>query len=126
VEDDVVFGRLLEVELEARGLTSRRVETGAAALGAMLGAPPRAVTLDLMLPDTTGGDLLRELRERGVSVGTVVIITHRDLLTVERDELAALGTTRVLLKRPGVAAVAADAIAEALASSASDREVSTS
>jgi molybdopterin-guanine dinucleotide biosynthesis protein len=70
--------------------------------------------------------LLRELRERGVSVGTVVIITHRDLLTVERDELAALGTTRVLLKRPGVAAVAADAIAEALASSASDREVSTS
>jgi signal transduction histidine kinase/CheY-like chemotaxis protein len=126
VEDDVVFGRLLEVELEARGLTARRVETGAAALGAVLGAPPRAVTLDLMLPDTTGGDLLRDLRARGVTVGTIVIITHRDLLTAERDELGALGTTRVLLKRPGVAGVAADVIAEALGTSTSGRGVSTS
>jgi signal transduction histidine kinase/CheY-like chemotaxis protein len=114
VEDDVVFGRLLEVELDARGLTARRVETGAAALGAMLGTPPRAVMLDLMLPDTTGGDMLRELRERDVTIGTIVIITHRDLTAVERNELEALGTTRVLLKRPGVAGVAADVVAEAL------------
>jgi signal transduction histidine kinase/ActR/RegA family two-component response regulator len=114
VEDDVVFGRLLEVELSSRNLTARRVETGAAALGAVLGAPPRALMLDLMLPDTTGGDLLRDLRARGLTIGTVVIITHRDLLTAERDELTALGTTRVLLKRPGVAGVAADVVAEAL------------
>jgi signal transduction histidine kinase/CheY-like chemotaxis protein len=114
VEDDLIFGRVLEVELVARGLTARRVETGAAALGAVLGAPPRALMLDLMLPDTTGGDLLRDVQARGLAVGTVVIITHRDLLTVERDELEALGTTRVLLKRPGVAGVAADVIAAAL------------
>jgi signal transduction histidine kinase/CheY-like chemotaxis protein len=115
VEDDVVFGRLLEVELGSRGLTARRVETGAAALAAVLGAmPPRALMLDLMLPDTTGGDMLRDLRARGLTVGVVVIITHRDLLTVEREELEALGTTRVLLKRPGVAGVAADVVAEAL------------
>ena len=126
VEDDVVFGRLLEVELESRGLTARRVETGAAALGAVLGTPPRAVTLDLMLPDTTGGDLLRDLRARGVTVGTVIIITHRDLLTAERDELKALGTTSVLLKRPGVAGLAADAIAEALGTNTSGRGGSTS
>jgi signal transduction histidine kinase/ActR/RegA family two-component response regulator len=118
VEDDVVFGRLLEVELGSRGLTARRVETGAAALGAILGAPPRALMLDLMLPDTTGGDLLRDLRTRGLAVGTVVIITHRDLLTVERDQLEALGTTRVLLKRPGVAGVAAEVISESLGTSA--------
>jgi signal transduction histidine kinase/CheY-like chemotaxis protein len=114
VEDDLIFGRLLEVELASRGLTARRVETGAAALAAVLGTPPRALMLDLMLPDTTGGDLLRDLQARGLAVGTVVIITHRDLLTVERDELEALGTTRVLLKRPGVAGVAADAIAASL------------
>lgn len=114
VEDDVVFGRLLEVELGARGLTARRVETGAAALAAVLGTPPRAVMLDLMLPDTTGSDLLRDLQARGVEIGTVVIITHRDLITAERDELMALGTTRVMLKRPGVASVAADVIADAL------------
>ena len=125
VEDDVVFGRLLEVELEARGLTARRVETGAAALAAVLGAPPRAVTLDLMLPDTTGSALLRDLRERGVTVGTVVIITHRDLVAAERDELSTLGTTRVLLKRPGVASVAAEVIAEALEIVTSGRGVST-
>ena len=118
VEDDVIFGRLLEVELVSRGLTARRVETGAAAISAALGAPPRALMLDLMLPDTTGGDLLRELQQRRIAVGTVVIITHRDLLTVERDELEALGTTRVLLKRPGVAGVAADVIAEALGAGA--------
>jgi signal transduction histidine kinase/CheY-like chemotaxis protein len=120
VEDDVVFGRLLEVELGSRGLTARRVETGAAALGAVLGTPPRALMLDLMLPDTTGGDLLRDLRTRGLAVGTVVIITHRDLLTVERDELEALGTTRVLLKRPGVAGVAADVIADSLGTGAAE------
>ena len=117
VEDDVVFGRLLEIELGARGLTARRVETGAAALAAVLGTPPRALMLDLMLPDTTGGNLLRDLRQRGLSVGMVVIITHRDLLTAERDELEALGTTRVMLKRPGVAGVAADVVAEALGAS---------
>ena len=44
----------------------------------------------------------------------MVIIRQRDLRTAERDELEALGTTRVLLKRPGVAA---DVIAEALAGS---------
>jgi CheY-like chemotaxis protein/anti-sigma regulatory factor (Ser/Thr protein kinase) len=119
VEDDVIFGRLLEVELSSRSLTARRVETGAAALGAVLGTPPRALMLDLMLPDTTGRDLLRDLRARGLAVGTVVIITQRDLLTAERDELEALGTTRVLLKRPGVAGVAADVIAEALGSGVS-------
>ena len=43
-------------------------------------------------------------------------LNHRDLLTAERDELEALGTTRVLLKRPGVAGVAADVIASALGS----------
>jgi len=59
-------------------------------------------------------DLLRDLWARGLAVGTVVIITQRDLRTAERDELEALGTTRVLLKRPGVAA---DVIAEALAGS---------
>jgi len=118
VEDDVVFGRLLEVELGSRGLTARRVETGAAALAAVLGAPPRAVMLDLMLPDTTGGDLLHELRERGVSIEAILIITHRDLTTAERSELEAFGTTGVLLKRPGVAGVAADAVAEALGTSA--------
>ena len=114
VEDDVVFGRLLEVELGSRGLTARRVETGGAALAAVLGAPPRAVMLDLMLPDTTGGDLLRDLRARGADIGTVVIITHRDLANVERAELEALGTTRVMLKRPGVAGVAAEVVAQAL------------
>ena len=49
----------------------------------------------------------------------MVIIRQRDLRTAERDELEALGTTRVLLKRPGVAGVAADVIAEALGSGAS-------
>lgn len=115
VEDDVVFGRLLEVELGSRGLTARRVETGAAALAAVLGAPPRAVMLDLMLPDTTGGDLLRDLRTRGTEIGTVLIITHRDLVTAERIELESLGTTRIMLKRPGVAGIAAEMVAQALA-----------
>ena len=120
VEDDVVFGRLLEVELGSRGLTARRVETGAAALAAVLGAPPRAVMLDLMLPDTTGGDLLRDFRARGTDIGTVLIITHRDLVAAERAELEALGSIRVLLKRPGVAGVAAEMVAQALGMLPSD------
>ncbi|MCC7372851.1 MAG: response regulator [Chloroflexi bacterium] len=114
VEDDVVFGRLLEVELGSRGLTARRVETGAAALAAVLGTPPQAVMLDLMLPDTTGDALLRELRARDVGIGTVCIVTHRDIGAAERAELESLGVTRIMSKRPGIASAAADAVAEAL------------
>ncbi|MGE3268062.1 MAG: ATP-binding protein [Chloroflexota bacterium] len=117
VEDDVVFGRLLEVELEARGLTARRVETGAAALAAVRGTPPRAVMLDLILPDTTGHRLLTDFRTHHMAIGTVVIITQRDLSAAEHAELTALGTTRVMLKQPGVAAEAASLVAQALRTS---------
>jgi hypothetical protein len=86
--------------------------------------------LDWMLPDTTGSDLLRDLQARGVEIGTVVIITHRDLVAAERDELTALGTSRIMLKRPGVASIAADLIADALgvgaARPASDRSAAGS
>ena len=56
VEDDVVFGRLLEVELGSRGLTARRVETGAAALGSRARRP--ATRRDARL-DATGHDRRR-------------------------------------------------------------------
>lgn len=117
-EDDVVFGRLLEVELASRGLTARRVESGAAALAAVLQAPPRALMLDLMLPDMIGADLLFDLRERGLGPETVIITTHRDLRPEEERELTGLGVSRVLRKRPGVAGIAASLVAEALGATA--------
>ena len=61
VEDDDVVARLLQFILQ--GYTVTRVADGAA-VRALIAAelPPDLVTLDGMLPDTTGRDLLESMR----------------------------------------------------------------
>jgi DNA-binding response OmpR family regulator len=63
VEDDDVIARLLQFILQGEGYTVTRVADGAAAR-ALIAAelPPDLVTLDGMLPDTTGRELLESMR----------------------------------------------------------------
>jgi len=77
VEDDAVLRSGLTVGLGLHGFTAEAVETCVDALAALSTTQFDAVVLDLMLPDGSGFDVLRELRGRN-DVTPVLLLTARD------------------------------------------------
>ncbi|MDO9382368.1 MAG: response regulator transcription factor [Hyphomicrobiaceae bacterium] len=77
VEDDAVLQNGLTVGLGLHGIASEAVDTCADALAALATTPFDAVVLDIMLPDGSGFDVLRELRKRNDAV-PVLLLTARD------------------------------------------------
>lgn len=77
VEDDPVLQDGLTVGLGIHGITAEAVDTCADALSALATTPFDAVVLDIMLPDGSGFDVLRELRQRNDAV-PVLLLTARD------------------------------------------------
>jgi len=61
VEDEGPLRKILARNLLRRGYDVVEAATGAAALLAIRGAPPRLLLLDVNLPDMTGWDVLRAL-----------------------------------------------------------------
>lgn len=86
VEDDAVLRSGLTVGLGLHGFTAEAVETCADALAALSTTQFDAVVLDLMLPDGSGFDVLRELRGRN-DVTPVLLLTARDTV---RDRIHGL------------------------------------
>ena len=64
VEDDARLAQMLETYLRQAGFVVSHVATGAAALDASRAEPFAAIILDLMLPDSDGLDICRQLRAR--------------------------------------------------------------
>ncbi|WP_335946726.1 response regulator transcription factor [Salipiger bermudensis] len=77
VEDDAVLGDGLSVGLRLSGFSPELVETCADARHAIGMEGFEAVVLDLMLPDGSGLELLRELRQSGSDM-PVLMLTARD------------------------------------------------
>ncbi len=77
VEDDAVLQNGLTVGLGLHGIAAEAVDTCADALAALATTPFDAVVLDIMLPDGSGFDVLRELRQRNDAV-PVLLLTARD------------------------------------------------
>ncbi len=77
VEDDRSISRLLQLELEHRGLAVRSVFDGAAALPAIERFTPDAIVLDILLPGMDGERVLHHIRRRGITT-PVVMLTARD------------------------------------------------
>lgn len=77
VEDDPSISRLLQLELEHRGLTVRLVADGLAALAAVATFQPQAIVLDILLPGMDGEKILQSIRRQGVST-PVIMLTARD------------------------------------------------
>ncbi len=75
VDDDTAMLRTLAMNLRARGHQVVSAETGAAALTATRGESPDVVILDLGLPDVSGVQVLRELREW--SAVPVIVLSAR-------------------------------------------------
>ena len=75
VEDDPSISRLLQLELEHRGLTVRTVFDGPAALPAIEEFAPQAIVLDILLRDRHGLDVLPALRA-AAPTARIVILTN--------------------------------------------------
>ncbi len=90
VDDEPDILDLVEHHLKADGYRVTRAQTAGEALSAIEGSAPDLVILDLMLPDATGYDILREMRRSG---GTrevpVIMLTAR---TDEQDRIRGLAS----------------------------------
>ena len=73
VDDEVQILRALQTSLRAAGYEVSTAADGAAALAEAALRPPDAVILDLILPDTTGTDVCRELR--GWTQAPVIVLS---------------------------------------------------
>jgi two-component system KDP operon response regulator KdpE len=85
IDDEVQILRLLRITLEAGGYTVVEADSGRIGLNEVPRCQPDAVVLDLGLPDMSGLDVLRQLREW--SKVPVLVLT---VLAAERDKVAAL------------------------------------
>ena len=85
VDDEPQIRRLLTLTLEANDFRVAGAETGQEGLVLATQQPPRLVLLDLGLPDLTGLEVLRRLREW--SSVPVIVLTVQD---AESDKIAAL------------------------------------
>jgi DNA-binding response OmpR family regulator len=81
VDDEPHIGLLLRLQLESRGYELQLARSLFEARGALKGEPVDAILLDIHLPDGSGVDLLRELRERPATAKIPVLI-----LTAEGEE----------------------------------------
>ena len=65
VEDDKKIARVVKIYLEEAGFRTIHAEKGKDAIESALKEKPLLVILDLMLPDTSGEELIQELKEIG-------------------------------------------------------------
>lgn len=77
VEDEATLRRVIAQNLVRRGLEVRAVGTAAEAIDVLVEHPLDLLLLDINLPDRSGWDVLRELRQRGIAVETIVVSAIR-------------------------------------------------
>jgi two-component system KDP operon response regulator KdpE len=85
VDDEPQILRALSTALRAAGYTVEQAHSGEEALMLLAAKPPDAVILDLVLPDSTGADVCRELR-RFSEVPVLILSVVGD----ESEKVAAL------------------------------------
>lgn len=85
IDDEVQIRRLLRLTLESAGFVVREAETGQHGLDEIVRRAPDFIVLDMGLPDLSGLEVLRRLREW--SRVPVLILTVR---AAEADKVAAL------------------------------------
>src|ERR1700737_2649152 len=73
VEDDVDVRRLISDRLAKQGIAVTAVATMAAALTELRDAAFDVAILDVKLPDGSGLDLVRTLRQRGSSTHVIIL-----------------------------------------------------
>ncbi|MGN8000068.1 response regulator transcription factor [Sphingomonas sp. 22176] len=79
VEDDQATAEAIAVELSAHGHSVDIAATGGAALALAQAFMPDALTLDRLLPDTTGLTLLADLRKAGIHAPVLMVSALGDV-----------------------------------------------
>lgn len=97
VDDEQEATEALQMVLELRGFTVRRAASGTEAVAAVLHAVPDLLLLDLQLPDMTGWDVLRRLRQQIPAIKAVIVTGSSVDRDLERQALET-GALGVLLK----------------------------
>jgi two-component system OmpR family response regulator len=95
VEDDPVYAEFVTMVLRGAGHDVAHATTGALAREAVRAHTPDAVVLDLVLPDESGYDLARALRE--LLPAAVILLLTADLFP-QLDRAEAAGIDIVLSK----------------------------
>ena len=86
VDDEQVLAELVTMSLRYEGWAVSTASDGASAIAAARKEPPDVVVLDVMLPDMSGLDVLRELREQNPGL-PLLLLTAKDAV---EDRIAGL------------------------------------
>lgn len=87
IEDDDNLRKSIKTLLEATDIEISECNTGAKAIDIITSQNFDCVVLDLGLPDMTGFELLKKLKENNIKTPPIIIHTGRDLSIEENDEL---------------------------------------
>ena len=99
VDDDELFRSMLRITLTKMGFTVLEARNGREALELFEQEPPEVVMTDLVMPETEGLEMIRELRRRDPHVKIIAMsgggrVGATDYLKIAK----ALGANRVLAK----------------------------
>ena len=86
VDDEAVLAEMVSMALRYEGWNITTAADGASAISAARSTRPDAVVLDIMLPDMSGLDVLRQLREHSPHL-PVLLLTAKDAV---EDRIAGL------------------------------------
>ena len=90
IDDDEAVRDSLAFLLRSARMTVRSYDSATAFLDALPGIAPGCVVTDVRMPDVSGIDLLRRLRERGITMPVIVMTGHGDVpLAVEAMKIGA-------------------------------------
>jgi two-component system phosphate regulon response regulator PhoB len=98
VEDDDNIATALEYVIAREGLRQGRVANGAAALGQIRDRRPDLVLLDVMLPEVSGYDICRSVREDKTLGNVKILMMTARGSSVERRKGMALGADGFIAK----------------------------
>jgi PAS domain S-box-containing protein len=104
IEDQAEDRAQIESALVASGYGVEAAASGERAIALCRERPYAAITLDLMLPDMSGWDVLRAIRADGPNVGTPVIVVS---VVADRAVAAAFAVQDYLIKPQGAGEVSA-------------------
>ena len=91
IDDDEAVRQSLEFLLKTAGMTARGFESATAFLEILPQVHAGCIITDVRMPDATGIDLLRRVKELGIDVPVIVITGHGDIsLAVEAMKIGAI------------------------------------
>ncbi len=95
VDDDEATLHLLVDVLSPAGYTVRACRNGSSALAAIASQRPDLVLLDVVMPHTTGLDVLHQIRQTGLADLPIVLLTAR---SYTHEDMLAHGANAYLQK----------------------------